>query len=150
MSNRSLRNERVREEMVARIRGFSPVNPRCWGEMAHSQILAHMGDALRLALGEIGNADWGADAPFASGRREWIHELPWPKGKAQAPSEAFVTAPTDWEADRELLLDLVARFADAPTDQLASSHPLLGEMSGDDWDVLMFRHLDHHLCQFGV
>ena len=150
MCQRSLRTERTREEMVARIRAFSPVHRRCWGEMAHSRVFAHLGDALRLSLGELGNETSIADAPFASRRREWIHELLWPEGKVQAPPEGFLTAPTDWEADRELLLELVVRFANEPPTRLASAHPLLGEMSGEDWDVLMFRHLDHHLRQFGA
>lgn len=29
-------------------------------------------------------------------------------------------------------------------------HPFFGEMTEDQWDVLLWKHLDHHLQQFGV
>ena len=28
-----------------------------------------------------------------------LYWLPWPKGEIQSPPEAFVTRPTDWDAD---------------------------------------------------
>jgi hypothetical protein len=150
MSDSSLRDERARAEIVVRIGNLTPESECLWGGMSPARVLTHLADAMRLAFleGEVRTSN--ADAPFASRRREWIHERPWPKGKAKSPPEGFQTSPTDWETDRELLLDLVERFANSPAQLLAGSHPMFGEMKEEDWDVLMHKHVDHHLRQFGV
>ena len=53
-------------------------------------------------------------------------------------------------ADREVVAELIERFAATPPMQLADAHPSFGHMRPRDWDVLQYRHLDHHLRQFGV
>ena len=30
------------------------------------------------------------------------------------------------------------------------THSFLGKITGDDWGVVMYKHLDHHLRQFGA
>ncbi|HHT9020342.1 TPA: DUF1569 domain-containing protein [Flavobacterium psychrophilum] len=31
-----------------------------------------------------------------------------------------------------------------------TDHPFWGKMTDDDWNKLMWNHVDHHLRQFGV
>ena len=50
---------------------------------------------------------------------------------------------------REVVVELIERFAAAPPAQFADVHPSFGRMRPGDWDVLQYRHLDHHLRQFG-
>lgn len=113
-------------------------------------MMAHVGDQLRMALGDIEVDEARGPLRFAPTRYLIVHVLLWPKGRAQAPREAFTTAPTEIEADRETLIGLIERFAATRDDQLAPTNPLFGRMTARDWDVLSFRHLDHHLRQFGV
>jgi hypothetical protein len=82
-------------------------------------------------------------------RRLIIHWLPWPQGKAQAPPELFTTKPVTLDGDRETLRVLIERFARAAPEDPWPHHPKFGAMSGRDWGVLAYRHLDHHLRQFG-
>ena len=79
-----------------------------------------------------------------------IHVLPWPEGKIQAPPGSFSTPSVGWDRDREIVIELIERFARLPPDQLAVAHPTFGRMRPRDWDVLQYRHVDHHLRQFGV
>ncbi len=150
MSANSLRSEHTRAEVVARIFALNPESSGLWGEMSTARVLPHLADAMRLAFedGEVVTAD--ADAPFAAKRREWIHEWPWPEGKAKSPPEGMKTQPTNWETDVASLVDSIERFANLNPEELAASHPLFGRMTLNDWDALMFKHLDHHLRQFGV
>ncbi len=150
MSEHSLRDVGTRALLYHRMFHLTPETDPRWGEMNPAQLLAHLADAMRLAFkeGEVITAD--EDAQFAKQRREWIHEWPWPEGKAKAPPEGFLTAPTDWESDRASLHELIERFAQTSETDLAGSHPLFGTMTPEDWDVLMYKHLHHHLRQFGV
>ena len=87
---------------------------------------------------------------FAPARWLLIHRLPWPEGRAKAPPGAFRTPATTWDEDRETLISLLERYVETPPEQLGRSHPLFGRMAPRDWDVLIYRHLDHHLRQFSV
>lgn len=76
--------------------------------------------------------------------------MPWPKGKIEAPKGAFSTPSVGWDRDRQIVAELIQRVAAAPRETFATMHPTFGRMTLHDWDVLQYRHLDHHLRQFGV
>jgi hypothetical protein len=147
---RSVRNPRTRHALIERVRQLAPDKQRLWGRMEIGQMVAHVSDQLRMALGEVELQAVRGPFRFRPMRYLVVHVLPWPKGKAKAPPEAFTTHPTTLEADRRTLVELIERFGVAPPEQLKPLHPLFGRMTPEDWDVLSYRHLDHHLRQFGV
>jgi hypothetical protein len=147
---RSLRDVNARAQIVERIGRLDPDSERQWGKMEPSKLFAHMGDQLRMALGEIETDPPSGPTRFAPMRYLIVHVLPWPKGRAEAPPQAFTTTPESWGKDRAALLELIKRYVNTPPDQLAETNPFLGRMTARDWDVMSYRHLDHHLTQFGV
>lgn len=147
---KSLWDESTRTAIAERVRSLTPDSSRQWGRMSPHQMLCHTADQLRMAMGEIDTAQAGGPLAFAPIRYVVIHVLPWPKGRAQAPPEAFTTTPGVWASDREALVELIDRFGRTLPDQLAPTHPIFGPLSGKDWAVLSYRHLDHHLRQFGA
>jgi hypothetical protein len=115
------------------------------------QLLPHLAVALRMALGErILEGRLPGRIRGAIMRDLAIYRLPWPEGKIKAPPGAFNTPSLGWERDREIVVELIERFAVASPDTLGITHPSFGRMRPHDWDVLQYRHLDHHLRQFGV
>jgi len=148
---RSLRDPDGRRAILARLAALTPQHQRRWGRMDPGLLLPHLATALRLALGEqrLGgtppNVLWAPIFRYLA-----IYRLQWPEGKIQAPPGAFDTPSAGWTRDREIVVELIERFAAAPPDAMGKSHPLFGAMRPRDWDVLMYRHLDHHLRQFGV
>lgn len=42
------------------------------------------------------------------------------------------------------------RFATREPTGAWPAHPLFGALSGSDWGVLVYRHMDPHLRQFGA
>jgi hypothetical protein len=146
---KSLFQEDSRAEVLRRIDGLTPQSARLWGRMSIGQMVAHCADQLRLGLGDIGSGPAHGPMRFPPLRRLIIHWIPWPKGKAQAPPELFTTAPVSLDGDREALRALIERFGRAVSESPWPHHPKFGAMSGRDWGVLSYRHLDHHLRQFG-
>ncbi|HMV33529.1 MAG TPA: DUF1569 domain-containing protein [Gemmatimonadales bacterium] len=113
--------------------------------------MPHLADGLRLALGELHRPSRAPHPLKAAVRRLLaIYLLPWPKGKIEAPAGAFTTPSAGWDADRAQVVALVERLAAATASQVAPVHPHFGRMSLGDWGVLQYRHMDHHLRQFGV
>ncbi|MDH3734951.1 MAG: DUF1569 domain-containing protein [Gemmatimonadota bacterium] len=147
MAYQSIRDDDVHAATVRRIQNLAPDSERCWGVMDHDQLLPHLVDGMRLALD---GTDRRARGLFATSlmRSLVVHRLSWPEGKAKAPEGAFQRVCEDWDADRAELLGLIERYRATPGDQLGNAHPIFGSMKTRDWDVLMWRHLDHHLRQF--
>jgi hypothetical protein len=79
-----------------------------------------------------------------------IHAVPWPKGKGKSPPEFLATRPTTWEADVGRLRDLVERFSARGPSAPWPANLAFGRISGRSWGVLEYKHLDHHLRQFGM
>lgn len=120
-----------------------------WGTMSAGRMVAHVSDQLRVALGDLPCEPRPGPMNNPLVRRLVIYVFPWPKGSPTAP-ELLTTSAGDWAADVAALRSLIDRFTAAgPAGRLAP-HPSLGPLTGRMWGVLAWRHLDHHLRQFGV
>ena len=51
---------------------------------------------------------------------------------------------------RHDLITNFSRFAEGEKSIVLTEHPFWGKMNHDDWNKLMWKHMDHHLRQFGV
>jgi hypothetical protein len=57
----------------------------------------------------------------------------------------------DLEMERVRLSGLINRFAAAgPKGCTKHPHSFFGRLTPDEWAILTYKHLDHHLRQFGV
>jgi hypothetical protein len=148
----SVFDDGVRERIQRRIAQLGPDARRQFGRMDARQMVCHLADQLRVALGEI--AAQPMPVPWMMRhtpvKQLVIDVIPWPKGRIQAPPEVFTTVPADWKRDVATLRDLLERFASHADDRMWPPHPIFGEMTGPLWGRLTRRHFDHHLKQFGV
>jgi hypothetical protein len=147
---RSLFAPGASDVMLARLDRLSPAQLPRWGRMTASRMVCHVSDALRHALGELDVRP--VRSPLQHRPVNWlvIHLLPWPRGRAKSPPEFLAREPASWEADVAALRELVQRFASRGPDAPWRVSPVFGRISGRDWGVLAYRHLDHHFRQFGV
>ena len=147
----SLYDDRARAEITGRLERLTPQNVQRWGKMQPAQLLPHLGDSFRRALGDTPTEPPRSGiARFAPVRYLYIHHIKWPEGKIQSPAGSFRTPSTGWDGDRKIVLGLIARFAATSREKLSPYHPTLGRMTPRDWGVLMYKHLDHHLRQFSA
>jgi uncharacterized protein DUF1569 len=135
----------------ARIGRLEPDMRPQWGRMTAHQAICHLNDSFRVGTGE----------KFASPHTnlfmrtvgKWValrSSVTWPRGVGTRPEVEQGkggTPPSDWERDRAELLETVAAF---PQHQQFAAHPIFGRMSRRDWLAWGYRHVDHHLRQFGV
>lgn len=57
----------------------------------------------------------------------------------------------DLENERNHLLVLIDKFtAGGPAACTTHPHGFFGKLTPDQWAILMYKHLDHHLRQFGA
>ncbi|MEM7582789.1 MAG: DUF1569 domain-containing protein [Acidobacteriota bacterium] len=138
-----------RDQLLARIRRLEPDLKPQWGRMNASQMICHLGDQLRVALGEKPVRD--ISNFFSRGPLKALvlyAPLPTPKGKIQTADEMLDTQATTWDEDIARLEKLVERFV--ATDPGRTLHPMFGQLNHRQWGILAAKHMAHHLDQFGV
>jgi hypothetical protein len=140
-----------RQPILDRLAKLQPGTSRQWGKMDPAQMLAHCAAALEVAAGDrvlphrlVGKIF----SPFV--KRSLLGEKPFPKNSPTDPT-FIVSDPRDFAKEKARLLALVSRFCEAgPSAADGRMHSFFGRLEGDEWGVVMHKHLDHHLRQFGV
>jgi hypothetical protein len=135
-----------------RVARLAPDAAPRWGRMHAAQMLCHLVDAFRVPLGEISTPEKPSPLRFFPLRLLFVHALPWPRGKLPTMPVFQQTQPGKWEDDRQAWDAALARFAaHGRTPHCRwSPHPRFGPLSTWEWGHLVYRHVDHHLTQFGV
>ena len=140
------------DEVKERLAQLRPDNQRLWGTMSSAQAVEHCARGMELALGDarpprilVGRLIGWVVKPLVLGNDE-----PMRKNSPTAPS-LIVQGERDLDAERERLCGLIDRFAAAgPAGCTTHPHSFFGRMTPEEWSMLMYKHLDHHLRQFGV
>lgn len=140
-----------REAISARLSRLEPDTPRLWGRMAPAQMLAHCALGLEAVTGDRPMKQvWLGRilTPFIRGLV--LGERPWRRNGPTDPS-FVVSDPRDLEVERIRLATLMDRMVRRGPEQAGQmTHAFFGRLSGDEWGRLMYKHLDHHLRQFGL
>jgi Protein of unknown function (DUF1569) len=133
-----------------RILSLSAASTRKWGKMDLQQMLVHCTAQLKLAVGEMTSQMQGP-ALMRTGLGKWIlfSVLPWPKGSMtpiEMKAEANRSLITDIDTGKGILLSYLEKTRNLES---LKPHPFFGSLNRDEWARLIYKHLDHHLKQFG-
>jgi hypothetical protein len=148
---KSLFNTAENREIIDRIERLSPASQAKWGTMDAAQMLFHVQQPLRVAFGELRLKLSVAGFFFDKiAKRKLSNNEPW--GRGLPTDKHFIVVDRKNFADEKgNLLVLVLRFVDEGRGGIINDlHPFFGRLTTDEWDRLMWNHLDHHLRQFGV
>lgn len=144
----SLWNETDRNAMLARIESLGAgVKPR-WGKMTAGAMLAHLTESMKMACGEIHCRSKKLPIRYFPLKQLIVYLLPFPKGSPTAP-ELLEGADTPADQSKAQLRRLFSAFA-SRKGSAWPEHPAFGTLTESQWGILSYRHLDHHLRQFGV
>lgn len=139
------------QKMIDRINRLTPQAEAQWGTMNVAQMLAHAGTPIMVALGDLKLKKGLAGIVFGRiVRRMIVNEKPF-KRNSPTDKRFIIADERQFDTEKGRLIDLVQRFAHSgPNGLTKEPHPFFGKLSPTEWDLLMWKHLDHHLQQFGV
>ena len=145
---RTLLNDNDRAEVLDRLRRVRPDSARRWGTLSAARMLCHLADSLRVALGQIPVTPTHSFITRTVLKHVVVNtSFKAPPGKIQTAPEMLSTSPADWAQDLRSCEELAARVG---AGEASSVHPKFGRLSAQEWGRLCWKHLDHHLRQFGV
>jgi hypothetical protein len=139
-----------RQQLLDRIARLRPDSARRWGRMTPNEMMCHLEDSMRVATGESPARQRNSFLANPVMRSLIIYYIPWPKGRAKTVPEMLATRPSEFEADRQRLSEWLRKTGERGAHAVWQPHPAFGNISGRDYGVLIYRHVDHHLRQFGV
>jgi hypothetical protein len=139
------------QDVISRIDTLQPVSARQWGKMDAAQMMAHCSKTLDMAsgqlnpprafigrvLGPVFKSLFTNDKPFSKNG---------PTGK-----ELVVADARDFAREQENLKAKIRQFHEGGEAKCTRQpHPFFGPLTPQDWGRGMYKHLDHHLRQFGA
>lgn len=146
---KSVFNDSDRSAMVARIDRVAAGAPPRWGKMNAEMMLGHLVESARMTLGQLPTKPKRLPFRYFPLKQLIVYVLPFPKGAPTAPELLPRETGSADEAKRELVR-LLRLIADRAQQTEWPEHPAFGKLNARAWGVLTYRHVDHHLRQFGV
>ena len=148
MEVKNLFDPSVKQEIIDRINKLTPQTQRQWGKMNVEQMLAHVQLPISCAYGTHqvkGSFLLKLLGPLF--KSVLYNEKPY-KQSLPTDKSYVVVDKKDFEKEKEGLLEKLSMFSN--DNIVLLNHPVWGKMSKDQWSKATWKHLDHHLKQFGV
>ena len=151
---KTLANPKDKAEIARRLQSIEPTSRNRWGKMSARQMICHLSDVFRSSMGEREASRASHLIPRLPMRWTalWL-PFPWPPGFPARPEwdqKIGGTTPTEFESDLAELHRLFERFTEQPRTFEWCEHAIFGYLSDTEWQRLGYRHMDHHLRQFGA
>jgi hypothetical protein len=138
-------------EIKARIHSLRPDSSRQWGKMSVAQMLAHCSAWMEMAAGGTSQKQSLLGRIVGKvAKKSMLGEEPVRRN--MPTDKSFVIQDErNFAAEQQRLLDWVDRFSrGGPEECTTYPHIFFGKMTPDEWAIMGYKHLDHHLRQFGV
>src|SRR5262245_7092294 len=137
--------------IVRRIESVRPDSPRQWGKMTPAQMLEHTARAVDMATGRTQSKQlWLGRLIGWMFKSSFIGPKPFGRNGPTGP-DFIVKDDPDFARAKERLKAAVAELhAMGQRGCEGNVHAFFGRMTGDEWGITQYKHVDHHLRQFGA
>ncbi|MDP4261042.1 MAG: DUF1569 domain-containing protein [Bacteroidota bacterium] len=149
MEVRNLFDPAVKEDIITRINKLTPQSKGLWGKMTVGQMLAHLQVPIGVAEGtRTLKRTFFARLVGPLVKSVIYNEKPFKRGLPTDPSFVMTGSEKDFETEKQKLLSMINNFTEV--NMVNEIHPFFGRMTKEQWSKGTWKHLDHHLQQFGV
>jgi len=139
-------------ELTDRINRLTPATTPQWGKMSVAQMLAHCNVSYEMVY----DNKWPKPGRFkrlvlkALVKERVVGPKPYGRNLPTAP-QFLIADPREFGAEKQRLIDYLHRVLQEGRETFdgRESHSF-GPLSATQWNAMFYKHLDHHLTQFGV
>lgn len=138
--------------VVQRILDLTPITKANWGKMSVSQMLAHCAVAYEMVYTD----KYPKPNIFVKlilkifVKKGVVSDAPFLRNSKTAP-QFLIKEDKSFEEEKKRLIDFIIRsqeLGEQYFDNLESQS--FGKLTATEWSNSFYKHLDHHLIQFGV
>ena len=140
-------------QLYKRIDLLTNQTPALWGKMNAGQMLSHSCVPYQQILGENKVKPgflmkWLLKFFF---KNSMVNEVPYKHNLPTGPAFDRINQEFDIESEKQKLKGYISKIQEMGAEKLIGVPSLtLGKLSAIEWNNLLYKHLDHHLRQFGV
>ncbi|OBX24679.1 uncharacterized protein DUF1569 [Gelidibacter algens] len=148
----TLFDQKVHQEVLRRVDSLTENSKPSWGKMDVAQMVRHCQLPLLVANGKMELTEKVGllkKMIFKLYKPVMYNDKPWPENIATT-KDFKVTDPQVFETQRNQLKLTIDDFHNKALNMHWPKHPVFGKFSTDQWGKMQYKHLDHHLRQFGV
>lgn len=151
MKNTNLFQEEIYQSILDRLNKLSPQSSALWGKMNIAQMLTHIQRPMEVAMGKKELKRSFIGFLFGSyAKKMLLKDKEFSKNGPTDPS-FIVNDMREFDLEKQKFLNLFKEFHQSGVGGLTKNpHPFFGKLTQDEWLILQWKHLDHHLRQFGV
>ena len=147
----SIFNTTDNQSLISRIEKLTPESQPNWGKMSVDQMLSHCQAPIDVAFGDLklkSNFLFLLLGKMIKGKMLKSEHF---KKNSPTARDFIRTGQYDFEQTKADLIKKIKTFATEGSNAIkVHKHPFFGKMTAEEWDNLQWKHLDHHLYQFGV
>ncbi|MEO0527701.1 MAG: DUF1569 domain-containing protein [Bacteroidota bacterium] len=148
---KSIFEEAAYREVLERLEKIDERTQREWGKMDAGQMFYHCQFPLSLALGRY---HMKKPNPFMrlvmkSFRDSMYNDKLW-KPNLPTYKPFKVDRPKSFQNEKNKLIALIHDMYGERDKTIWKPHPAFGNLTPKQWGQMQYKHLDHHLRQFGV
>ncbi len=144
-------DKNVHDELLERLAKLEISSERRWGKMSPAQMMEHVARALDLASGRV-VVKQSIIGKLLSWMviKKFLGDGPVPNG-APTSRVFLVQEDPNFESTRARLIDLITAFhGEGESAAEGRVHRFFGPLTCKQWGETQYKHIDHHLRQFGV
>ena len=148
MEEKSIYDQQVFDSTQQRIERLTPETSPQWGKMDAAQMMSHNTEILNVFNGKpLLNTPFIAKLFKGMIRKMVVGKKPYPKNSRTHP-QYLQTSAKDFNVEKQNLLKALNKMREMEGEKTA--HALFGVLNTDEKGWSLYKHLDHHLTQFGV
>ena len=146
---KSLLTQEGYTEIKERLHRLNENSTRKWGKMSVGQMCWHCQYPLKLSIENKANDSKGNWLIKTFFKKSMYSDKPWRKNLPTAP-QLKTTEDKKFDDEHPILLSLLDNFYALRERDTWYPHPTFGTFTKEQWGQMQYKHLDHHLTQFGV
>ncbi len=149
MELKNLFDPTVKQEIIDRIHKLSAQTQPQWGKMNVAQMLAHLQQPIGVAQGvhKLPRTLFGRIVgPMV--KSIIYNDKPFKRNLPTDKSFVMISYEKDFEKEKQSLINMINNFKEESI--VNETHTFFGKLTRKQWSVGTWKHLDHHLQQFGV
>ncbi len=148
----SIFDQETLDKLIERVQSLTEKSEAKWGKMNVVQMLAHCNESSKIAIGVKKSKRMFAGRLFGKMtlRKILKSDKPLKKNSPTVP-DFIIKDKREFDKERDDFVRVLSKLKTMTIEDFNGRvHPFFGEMVGREWSVLLYKHFNHHLEQFGV
>lgn len=145
-------SKEVSDNIIQRINNLTPATQPKWGKMSVAQMLAHCNVTYEMIYDNIHPKPGGFMKFILKTlvKNKVVSEVPYKQSSRTAP-QFIISEAKDFDAEKQRLISYIIKTQQLGENNFDNkeSHSF-GRINKTEWNNMLYKHLNHHLTQFGA